>query len=647
MWSDNETAVDLLSVKHLVHAVTSTIQNERILPATIGIYGDWGSGKSSLIKMVAKELEKQDGVVCLTFNGWLFEDYEDAKTALMGTILDEIKENRTLSDKALELFKNLMKRVDWFRVAGFTMKHAAAYFLVGPAGNVALAGTDLLNAAKSIPEKLAHPSPADLKVVGEKIVGADAQDLKKFTKDPSQDSPEEIRKNIRDFRQDFQKLLEESKIKTLVVFIDDLDRCLPDTVIETLEAIKLFLFVPGTAFVISAAEKMVEKAVERRFPDPNGDGEISRNYLEKLIQFPIRIPSLGRNEVKTYMNLMFAELRLGNGFDELVGKIPTVGDSGLWDIMLDRQWFEKNLTTVPLELAEDLTMTQQIGDVLAETLNGNPRQVKRFLNTLLIRIGMAESRGLTLQKRILAKLMVLEYKRPWEFKTLAQFQAQEEGKPKDLSLLENQIEKQSVSAKPSTATKSKETLPQKIDETVHVEFSGWLEDTWLKNWLNLEPKLATVDLRPYFHVSKDRIGAILGPTIQLSNDARAALSMLLSPAESQQLKGVEDVKKLTQEDAANVVEVLSQRLLSSENSEILDTLTKVCGAQPLLINKVIMILKSIPESRVSIGTPIKVLGLKKLGGDNDASINQLITKWSNSTENPALKQATANALKRN
>ena len=65
---------------------------------------------------------------------------------------------------------------------------------------------------------------------------------------------------IHHFRKEFSDLLDEAKIEQLVVLIDDLDRCLPATAIETLEAIRLFLFVPKTAFVIGADEGMIEYA---------------------------------------------------------------------------------------------------------------------------------------------------------------------------------------------------------------------------------------------------------------------------------------------------------------------------------------------------------------------------------------------------
>src|SRR5690606_18923670 len=100
MWSDNEASIDLLRFKSLASIVTQVVKTESLLPTTIGVYGDWGSGKSTLLKMVEREFQTDDGIMNLTFNGWLFEGYEDAKTALMGTILDAIQE-RIEGDKNL------------------------------------------------------------------------------------------------------------------------------------------------------------------------------------------------------------------------------------------------------------------------------------------------------------------------------------------------------------------------------------------------------------------------------------------------------------------------------------------------------------------------------------------------------------------
>ena len=102
MWKDCETNIDLLDFDYLINITEQIILNTSLSPSTIGIYGDWGSGKSSLMDMVKCSLEakKDSKILCIKFNGWLFEGYEDAKTALLGTILDEVQKKRTLSAKA-------------------------------------------------------------------------------------------------------------------------------------------------------------------------------------------------------------------------------------------------------------------------------------------------------------------------------------------------------------------------------------------------------------------------------------------------------------------------------------------------------------------------------------------------------------------
>ena len=109
------------------------------------------------------------------------------------------------------------------------------------------------------------------------------------------------------FREEFEELLHQADINRLAVLVDDLDRCMPETAIETLEAIRLFLFVPKSAFVIAANEDMIEYAVRQHFPDmpvATGSATYARNYLEKLIQVPFRLPSLGYTETHIHITLL-------------------------------------------------------------------------------------------------------------------------------------------------------------------------------------------------------------------------------------------------------------------------------------------------------------------------------------------------------
>ena len=83
MWSDKETSKDLLG--YTVHAelLKGVVTSDKNLPITVGLYGDWGSGKSSILKILEEDLKKDENKVVVYFDGWSFESFDDAKMALI------------------------------------------------------------------------------------------------------------------------------------------------------------------------------------------------------------------------------------------------------------------------------------------------------------------------------------------------------------------------------------------------------------------------------------------------------------------------------------------------------------------------------------------------------------------------------------
>lgn len=124
MWHDNETTEDLLGFDQFVDAIITLVQSPDLLPITIGIFGDWGGGKSSLMGMASKVLGGEKQYLYLNFNSWQFEGYDDIKAALMASVMQALKDNEeTIGLKAKELLGKLVKRVDWFRAVGLAGKH--------------------------------------------------------------------------------------------------------------------------------------------------------------------------------------------------------------------------------------------------------------------------------------------------------------------------------------------------------------------------------------------------------------------------------------------------------------------------------------------------------------------------------------------
>lgn len=643
IWSDHETDRDLLGYRHLVDVIFNLAESPHLLPATIGVFGDWGSGKSSLLKMVSSKLSQNEDNLVLTFNGWLFEGYDDAKAALMETILDEISQRAKLTVKAKRLILSLLGRVKWLRVLGSGLKMGAGFLAAGPAGLIAVSGMEI----KEIVERAAEAAE-----------GLDDQKVEDYFK--KEDQAKSLRRGIREFRKEFGELLKETKIKTLVVIIDDLDRCLPDTIIETLEAIKLFLFVEKSAFILGADERLIKYAVRRRFPELPGEKvEVGRDYLEKLIQYPIRIPSLGRSEMETYIALLF----LDTSRVEAV-KIEAVHTwcMSAETIQSDRAFgytsAKQILKEIPPELEEHLILSEQLAPLLATGLNGNPRQCKRFLNTLILRLQMAESRGIKLSKRILAKLMLLEYFRPETFRLLAQMQAMQLGLPNELSMIESRIfsEDKAVTgleaektggasddgAGDSLSTK-KATAP-----TLPTNVQTWIEDSFIGGWLLLEPRLTKIDLRPYFYFSRDILGAVGGAAKRLSPRAQDVLIKLMNDSEAVRGNALKDARNLDSSEAASIFEELAERVRKDDDltkkSSPLNLLVSWVDVRMELLNEFLLLLQQLPEAVLPFSILPKV---KKLAKEtpSQATATILMERWAKSSVNPQLQKAAIAALR--
>lgn len=573
MWSDNETALDLLSIEHYVSSVIELATDEALLPVTIGVFGDWGNGKSSLLKMVQAILDKQDNTLCLYFNGWLFEDYDDAKAALMGTILDEIEKKRKPTAKAKKTLDNLRKRVNWLGLMGVTGKYGLSLLLGGPLGGLGALSADAG------------------KLLIDKIKSGDVDDVKGLVKASVPESSE-VRKNILDFKEEFSQLLDETNIKNLVVIIDDLDRCLPDTIINTLEAIKLFLSSKNTAFLISIDERVIKYAINDRYSkfDARQKEDISRDYLEKLIQIPLKVPLMNKSEMKSYINLLFASKYLSSEeFTALLKKVSDSRKGNNFNIAIDLQWFKKN-STVSAELQEELLITEQINDLLYDFLKGNPRQVKRFINALLLRMKLARLRGVTLNKQILAKLMALEYMHNGHFRQLAEWQSVQNGKPKEIGEFEDKVK-----------TKNGDTK------------SDWLQNEWLIRWLKADPFLAGENLEAYFYISRDSISSSTSQTMELTENEKEIFDALISESDAQRTKGKRSFTQISDIEATNITTAVINRCqkmdFETEDKDILLTLVSLVNAKSVVSEKIVDFIDSVDENHLQ---PAIVLELKKL-----------------------------------
>lgn len=564
MWKDSETELDFLDYDYLIQTVQNIIMNDTLLPASIGVYGDWGSGKSSLMYMCKDRLIKIDKKIkCLVFNGWLFENYEDAKTAILGTILDVIAKEESLSQKAKDIIKGLYKSIDKFKVVKGAVKYGTDFLLTGGMGTLFNITTNQI-----------------LEKVKDNVEKSDLEEIRSNISDELNNK--ELREDIRKFQKEFATLLEESKISRLVVFIDELDRCRPDTILDTLEAIKLFLFDGKVAFVIGADERHISYAVKSKFKDIEGiQIDIGKEYLEKLIQYPIRIPRLNADEVEIYISCLLLQSELKT---EDFQKVLT------WIIDEKQKDFEnfkmnsvsnlfKDDPCLQTEIVESISVANQLAFVLSNGLHGNPRQCKRFLNSMDMRIQMASYKNKTLNRKILAKIMMLEYIKPRIFNKIAEM-ATNNTLSTELSLFEN-------------------GTPEKADE-----LKIWREDNWFLDWCKIVPNLSDENLNTYFYFTRtsldekiSRISSVLSPA------GKNVLDLLMSKSDVKIKQAIEESKNLSDNDAASILEAMNSSMLTETtiNKEIIKAFLLFAQQRTELTNDTISYLQSFGGLQISLG----------------------------------------------
>lgn len=642
--TDNETKIDLLNNEAIAKSIIALLRERPDRPVTIGVHGDWGAGKSSILEMIEAGMDGHDKALCIKFNGWRFQGFEDAKIALIEGIVTALIEKRPWLTEAGDTVKEVFQRIDWLKVARNAGGLALTAFtgLPTPGQVASIVGT--LKGFAANPAQLATKDNLDGVIDG----------VQGLLKPASKNVPEEIHA----FRKAFDTLLEKAGVDQLVVLIDDLDRCLPDTAIETLEAVRLFVFTDNTAFIVAADEAMIEYSVRKHFPelpDTTGPRDYARNYLEKLIQVPFRIPALGESETRIYVTLLLIGAQLGETDPEFLALIAVARS------MLKRPWTAAGLDAATVNAAlgakaaqahNALTLSDQIGPLLASGTQGNPRQIKRFLNALLLRQKIADARGFgdEVQLPVLAKLMLAERFIPQLFDQIASAAARHpDGHCEDLALLETDekpdepetsVAEERTSGDGARSAKSRRSAAVTLEESTIL--TEWKAGEAIRAWSRLTPPLGGIDLRPYLFVAKDRKD-YFGATSVLGR-LQSVVEKLLGPKITVQgMNG--ELKQLVSAEAGQVFEALRMRVMGSDKFDVtpagIDGIQVLVKAHPTLQNNLLDMLDALPVDRCGAWPPQGWTGT--FSGEHDVRFKSIVARWATQDRNRPLKM-TAGAL---
>ncbi|WP_246665005.1 P-loop NTPase fold protein [Neorhizobium sp. P12A] len=389
---------------------------------------------------------------------------------------------------------------------------------------------------------------------------------------------------IHAIRAEFEELLNELDV-TLVVFVDDLDRCLPPTVIGTLEAMRLFLFMKRTAFIIAADDKMIKEAVRVHFPGTKVDDDIVISYFDKLIQVPLRVPPLGTNEVKAYLMMLFVE---NSDVPEPEKEKVRVAVNGRlaesWKgEAIDADFVQGLVANCPTSLKAELELADRLARqmITSPKVNGNPRLIKRFMNTLSIRRSLATVQGITVNDAMFAKLLLFErFASQTSFNSLSEMiSSAPGGKSKELRELEADVREGKT-----------------IDEKRWP--AGWFDDARLiTDWLKLSPDLGGVDLRGALHVGRES-APIIAAENKLSKNAATLLSQLISLRTSAPPLTKTQLPAVTSDERAQIMTHLLDKA-SEETAwatpDILYGLTAVADADPAQAARLVVFLGEVPS----------------------------------------------------
>ncbi|MCA9949127.1 MAG: SUMF1/EgtB/PvdO family nonheme iron enzyme [Anaerolineales bacterium] len=515
--TDRQTTTDHLNFSDFRPALETIVQTAAT-PLTVGIFGPWGSGKTSLMSMVQKKIEEQPlgRVRTVWFTAWKYDRHEVLWRAFVLRVLNALypreegpglREERPIVQKPgpkqaaqiamlQRLEQSVYKEVEWQELGERTINW---WQLIS---NSAEIGVDI--ASVFVPGAESFKKLLNLVRSENKTDKAVQQAVDAVSRDVIAYHREQLF-HTEQFEKTFAEAIKEilGENGRLIVFVDDLDRCLPEKAIEILEAIKLFLEVPGAVFVLGMDQRVIQAGISARY------GSLFHQQLQAHIELPIR----GDSYLQKIVQIPFY--------------LPALATESLLEFIT----------------AQDKNLPGATDQVFAQGLYPNPRQVKRALNIfrLLQQIALArEERGAldagSIAWPLLAKTVIIQTQYPDLYQLWRQV-------PTLLQTLEDEYTRRPLSLE--EMVRGGITVPDDADEKdapTAAEGRGGLLDPYLKNrWqyarlaqlLTFQPedgqaregrdKVLFAGLNPIQMAAYVRLAGAVGATAAAQEEALAAI----------------------------------------------------------------------------------------------------------------------------
>jgi hypothetical protein len=349
----------------------------------LGLHGPWGSGKTTVMdaiyKQILSELPEEKRAV-VNFNAWKFQDRQALWRALILHVLGELRKNGGDEKKIEELEAALYRSfaveekgpwtVNWRTVIVEIISIGLSVLKLDFVGNALKKSTGWVGRVFFGGDDEKKGDKGD-GVISSERVDKLASVLERKTIERHVQQVQSIEQFLEEFKGLIKKFTDDGR--RVFVFIDDLDRCLPESALEIFEAIKLFLDAPGCAFVVALDRDVIRKALAVRYAR-QGEAALGQNfinpdeYIEKTISISFDVPRLSPDDAYELMK----------SFDEQK-----------WILSEAQKNEQKDAPTEPQKDKQRGFLTAAQKKMIVDALGVNPRRVKRFMNNLAVQLNLA------------------------------------------------------------------------------------------------------------------------------------------------------------------------------------------------------------------------------------------------------------------
>lgn len=620
LWSDDPAHVDLLSFDAVAQTVADALLDEALDPVALGLSGSWGSGKTTVLGLVGEELDRRktdkQKVLVIQTDPWRYDPTTGAKESLIAEVLaalaGEVDRSETKTGKARDLLARLGKRIDWAKA----IKLAATSSLT----------LQIPNFDKLV--ELVKPKEGDLEAV----------------------------RGLETFRDEFAELLASddlAHVRAVVVLVDDLDRCLSETVVESLEAMRLFLAVPKMSFVIAADEERVADAIRTRFQSTGRPEESDTDqqdpatlYLHKIVQTTIPLPALSHFDTQAYLLLLQLQTTAEQEqLGEVIQRCAQVRRTG--------GTIDDLGEVSGLAMEEELAFAARLTPLLYEKLRGNPRYIKRFLNDLHVRQSVASRRGISLDASVVAKLMTLEALMKPEFKLLLGWFAKGEmrdhlerleeiaGRPAEAVVASNQGSDEAHEGRDAeTQTRRRRGEPSGAGASAASASEASQYSQAMVRWAKLAPPLRGLDLSPYLTLAATFAGVTLIDD-SLPERLRDIAANLLSESRREQASVTDaELDALGDGDATDLLRHVGRTMRDqpAKQKAGVNAVLRIARRRFGVVLAARDALLMLPPSEITIATPLQ------FKQDDPVEMRNVLTAWKDRLPDGQVKRAVESAL---